>query len=89
MGRGVRAVLAGFGVLGVGHGGVCRVCEVCGGQREGCVVLEIGRKYLSVVVLAVPSLNLILDLQPVLTMVLVLVWVLEGCLRQCSGVRAN
>jgi hypothetical protein len=73
MGRGVRAVLAGFGALGVGRGGVCGVCE---GQRKGCVVLEVGRKYLLAGVLAV-NLTLTLDLQPVL--VLVLVWVLERC----------
>lgn len=69
MGRGVIAVLAGFGVLGVGRGGVCKVCEVCEGQRKECVVLEIGRKYLSAAVLAVLNLNLTLDLQPVLVRV--------------------
>jgi hypothetical protein len=74
MGREVRAVLAGFGALGVGRGGACGVCE---GQRKGCVVLQVGRKYLLAAVLAVlnPNLTLTLDLQPVL----VLVWVLERC----------
>ena len=91
MGKGVRAVLAGFGALGVGRDGVCRVCEVYEGQRKGCVVLEIGRKHLLAAVLAVLVLNLhlTLDLQPVLTLVLVLVWVLERCRRRCSGVRGN
>jgi hypothetical protein len=83
MGRGGRAVLAGFGALGVGRGGVCGACRVCEGQRKGCVVLEVGRKYLLAAVLAV--LNQTLDLQPVLA----LVWVLERYRRRCSGVRAN
>lgn len=84
MGRGVRAVLAGFGALGVGRGGVYGVCE---GQRKGCVVLQIRRKHLLAAVLADLNLNLTLDLQLVLA--LLLVWVLEGCRRRCSGVRAN
>src|SRR5258708_4212528 len=47
--------MAGFGVLGVGRGGVCRGCTGCGvceGERKGSVVMEVGRRYLSVVVLA-------------------------------------
>ena len=35
MGREVRAVLVGFGALGVGRGGVCKVCKVCEGERKG------------------------------------------------------
>ena len=42
----VRAVLVGFGALGVGRGGVCKVCEVCEGEMKGWAVLEVGRKYL-------------------------------------------
>jgi len=59
--------MAGFGVLGVGRGGVCRGCTgggVCEGERKGSVVMEVGRRYLSVVVLAVPSQGLSLSLQP-------------------------
>jgi hypothetical protein len=89
MGRGVRAVLGDSGELVVGRGVACRVCEVCEGQRKGCVVLEIGRKHLLAAVLAVLNLNLTRDLQVVLSLVLMLVWVLEGCRRRCSGVRAN
>lgn len=84
MGREVRAVLAGFGALGVGRGGACGVYGVCEGQRKG---LEVGKRYLLAAVLAVLDLNPNLDLQPVL--VLVLKWVLERVRRRCSGVRAN
>jgi hypothetical protein len=34
MGRGVRAVLVGFDVLGVGRDGACRVCGAYEGQRR-------------------------------------------------------
>jgi hypothetical protein len=80
MGRGVRAVLAGFGALGVGRGGVYGVCGVCEGQRKGCVVLEVRRKRLLAAVLAELNLNLTLDLDLQLVLALQLVWVLlEGC----------
>lgn len=95
MGRGVRAVLAGFGALEVGHGGVCEVYGVygvCEGQRKkGCIVLEIGRKRLSAAVLAVLNLNLAVGLQMVLALALAPVLVLLEWFhgRWCSGVRGN
>lgn len=76
-------VLVGFGALGVGRGGVCRVCGVCEGQRKGCVVSEVGGKYLLAAVLVVLNLNptlymqLALALVAVLVLVWVWVWVLE------------
>jgi hypothetical protein len=83
MGRGVRAVLGGFGALEVGRGGGCGGCKVCEGQRKGCIVMEVGGKYLLAAVVAALNLNLTLDLQ------LVLVWVLERFRCRCSGVRVN
>jgi hypothetical protein len=73
VGRGVRAVLAGFCALGVGRGEVCGVCRVCEGQRKGCIVLEIGRKHLSAAVLAVLNPNPTLQMALALALVLVLV----------------
>jgi hypothetical protein len=67
-------VLAGFGVLEVGHGGVCRVCW---GERKACEEREVGGKYLLAEVLAVLYLALTLRLQLVLVWVWVWVWVLE------------
>lgn len=95
VGRGVRAVLAGFGALGVGHGEVYGVYGVCEGQRKVCIVLEIGRKRLSAAVLAVLNLNLAVGLQvalalalaPVLVPALVLLEKFRG--GRCSGERGN
>jgi hypothetical protein len=96
VGREVRAVLAGFGALGVWRGEGCAVYGVCEGQRKkGCIVLEIGRKRLSAAVLAVLNLNLAVNLQmalalalaPVLVLVLVLLERFRR--RRCSGVRGN
>ena len=57
----VRAVLVDFGALGVGRGGVCKVCKVCEGERKGSV-LEVGGKYLSAVVVPNPCPTLITKL---------------------------
>ena len=89
MGRGVRAVLGDFGELGVGRGGAYGVCKVCEEQREGGVMLGIKSKHPLAAVLAALNLTPTRDLQVVLSLVLMLVWALEGCRRWCSGVRAN
>jgi len=74
MGREVRAVLVGFGALGVGRGGVCKVCKVCEGERKGWAVLQVGRKisFGGGTVLVVPNPNLTLDLQLALALALAL-----------------